>query len=29
MIEKLTGGPLDPAPLLRQLEERYAEVYRL
>jgi carboxypeptidase Taq len=27
MIERLTGGPLDPAPLLRQLEAKYAEVY--
>ena len=29
MIEKLTGGGLDPAPLLRQLEEKYAAVYDL
>ncbi len=27
MIERLTGGPLDAAPLLRQLEAKYAEVY--
>jgi len=29
MIERLTGGPLDPAPLLRQLEAKYADVYSL
>jgi carboxypeptidase Taq len=29
MIERLTGGPLDPTPLLRQLEAKYAEVYGL
>ena len=29
MIERLTGGPLDAAPLLRQLEAKYAEVYGL
>ena len=29
MIERLTGGPLDSAPLLRQLEEKYVEVYGL
>jgi carboxypeptidase Taq len=29
MIERLTGGPLDAGPLLRQLEAKYAEVYGL
>jgi carboxypeptidase Taq len=29
MIERLTGGPLDTAPLLRQLEAKYADVYGL
>jgi carboxypeptidase Taq len=29
MIERAVGGPLDPAPLLRQLGEKYGELYRL
>ena len=29
MIERLTGGPLDTAPLLGQLEAKYGEVYAL
>ena len=29
MIERLTGGPLDTAPLLRQLDAKYAAVYAL
>lgn len=29
MIRKLTGGPLDSGPLLRQLEAKYADVYGL
>jgi carboxypeptidase Taq len=29
MIEQLTGGGLDPGPLLRHLEAKYVEVYRL
>ena len=29
MIERLTGGPLDTAPLLRQLEAKYSAVYAL
>ena len=29
MIKRITGGPLDTAPLLRQLEAKYADVYGL
>ena len=29
MIRRITGGPLDTAPLLRQLEAKYADVYGL
>ncbi|MGI9020764.1 MAG: carboxypeptidase M32 [Solirubrobacterales bacterium] len=29
MIERLTGGPLDAEPLLRQLEARYGAIYGL
>jgi carboxypeptidase Taq len=29
MIEKVTGGPLDPEPLLRQLESKFGELYGL
>ena len=29
MIEKVTGGPLDPEPLLRQLEAKFGELYGL
>ena len=29
LIERVTGGPLDPAPLVGQLEAKYAEVYGL
>jgi carboxypeptidase Taq len=29
MIQRLTGGPLDSGPLLRQLEAKYSEVYGL
>jgi carboxypeptidase Taq len=29
MIERLTGGPLDPAPLLAQLRAKFGELYEL
>jgi carboxypeptidase Taq len=29
MIQRITGGPLDTAPLLRQLEAKYTDVYGL
>jgi hypothetical protein len=29
MIERVTGGPLDPAPLLSQLREKFGELYEL
>jgi carboxypeptidase Taq len=29
MIEKVTGGPLDPEPLLRHLEAKFGELYGL
>jgi carboxypeptidase Taq len=29
MIQRLTGGPLDTAPLLRQLEAKFGEIYGL
>jgi carboxypeptidase Taq len=29
MIERAVGGPLDPEPLLRQLEQKYGEIYAL
>jgi carboxypeptidase Taq len=29
MIERVTGGPLDPEPLLAQLRTKYGELYRL
>mgnify|MGYP001073573178 CR=1 FL=1 len=29
MIERLTGGPLDPEPLLRQLRAKFGELYGL
>ena len=29
MIERLTGGPLDPAPLLSQLRAKFGEIYAL
>jgi carboxypeptidase Taq len=29
MIERVTGGPLDPEPLLTQLQTKYGELYRL
>jgi carboxypeptidase Taq len=29
MIERVTGGPLDPGPLLAQLEAKYGELYAL
>jgi carboxypeptidase Taq len=29
MIERVAGGPLDPAPLLRQLEAKFGEIYQL
>jgi carboxypeptidase Taq len=28
-IERVTGGPLDPAPLARYLAAKYGELYRL
>ena len=29
MIERVTGGPLDPEPLLPQLRAKFGEIYRL
>jgi carboxypeptidase Taq len=29
MVEKVTGGPLDPEPLLRHLEAKFGELYGL
>ena len=29
MIERVTGGPLDPGPLLRHLERKFGELYGL
>ena len=29
MVERATGGPLDPEPLLRHLREKFGEIYGL
>ena len=29
LIVRVAGGPLDPEPLLRQLRQKFSEIYRL